>query len=91
MRALSREVSVLKTIATQQEGVKELADTILQELQNKQDPDKKFWLLAEKAYQLIQKKRMEGVNKQILKKEIAQLSLSGNFNLYKYSDGFSGK
>lgn len=84
------EVPVMKTIATQQEGVKELADTILHQLQKKQVSDKKYWLLAEKAYHLIQKQKMTGIDKQFLKKEIEQLSRSGNFNLYKYCKSFSG-
>lgn len=88
-RSHYNEVPVLKTIASQQEGIRELADTILHQLQKKNVSDKKYWLLAEKACYLIQKQRMAGIDKQILKKEIEQLSLSGKFNLYKYCKNFS--
>ena len=89
-RSHYHEVPVLKTIASLQEGVVELADTILHQLQKKQISDKKYWLLAEMAYYLIQKRRMTGIDKELLKKEIEQLSLAGTFNLYKYCKKISG-
>jgi len=78
-----KEVTVVKTIATQKEGVKELLEIIFHELQ-KHSSDKRSWLLAEKAYQLIQQKRMKDVDKEALKKEIESLGQKNNFNLYKF-------
>ncbi|HVT84783.1 MAG TPA: methylmalonyl Co-A mutase-associated GTPase MeaB [Chitinophagaceae bacterium] len=78
------EVSVVKTIATQKEGIKELYDIILHELQKIHSSEKKYRLLAEKAYWLIQEKRMKDVDREKLTKEIEQLSLQNNFNLYKF-------
>jgi LAO/AO transport system kinase len=78
------EVPVLKTTASQKEGVKELLDIILHQLQKAHLTDKKFWLLAERAYYLIEQKRMKGVDKAALKKEIETSYQKGNFNLYKF-------
>jgi LAO/AO transport system kinase len=78
------EVPVLKTTASQKEGVKELLDIILHQLQKAHLTDKKFWLLAERAYYLIEQKRMKGVEKTVLKKEIETAYQKGNFNLYKF-------
>jgi LAO/AO transport system kinase len=79
------EVPVLKTVASQKQGVKELLDTILHELQKAHLRDKKFWLLAEKAYWLIQQKRMKDIGKEELKKKIEQKYLSSkSFNLYQF-------
>jgi LAO/AO transport system kinase len=78
------EVPVLKTTATQKEGVKELLDIILHQLQKAHLTDKKFWLLAERAYYLIEQKKMKGVDKAVLKKEIESSYHKGNFNLYKF-------
>jgi LAO/AO transport system kinase len=78
------EVPVLKTTASQKEGVKELLDIILHQLQKAHLTDKKFWLLAERAYYLIEQKRMKGVDKTVLKKEIEASYQKGNFNLYKF-------
>ena len=78
------EVPVLKTTASQKEGVKELLDIVLHQLQKSHLTDKKFWLLAERAYYLVEQKRMKGVDKTILKKEIETAWSKGNFNLYKF-------
>jgi LAO/AO transport system kinase len=78
------EVPVVKTVATQKEGIKELLEIILHQLQKAHISDKKFWLLAEKAFQLIQLKRMKGIDKAILKKEIETNYQKDNFNLYKF-------
>ena len=77
------EVPVLKTTASQKEGVKELLDTVLRQLQKAHLTDKRFWLLAERAYYLIEQKRMKGVDKVVLKKEI-EAAWSKNFNLYQF-------
>jgi len=78
------EVPIVKTIATQKEGLKELLEIILHQLQKAHTSDKKFWLLAEKAFQLIQQKRMKDIDKLLLKKEIETNYQKGNFNLYKF-------
>jgi LAO/AO transport system kinase len=78
------EVPVLKTSASQKEGIKELSDIILHQLQKNHLSDKKFWLLAERAYYLIEQKRMKNVDKGVLKKEIEAAWSKGNFNLYKF-------
>jgi len=78
------EVPVLKTVASQKEGIKELLDILLHQLKLSHLKDKKFWLLAEKAYYLVEQKRMKGIDKAVLKKEIETLYLKGNFNLYQY-------
>jgi len=78
------EVPVLKTTASQKEGIRELLDIILHQLQKAHLSDKNFWLLAERAYYLIEQKRMKGVDKALLKKEIEAAYQQGNFNLYKF-------
>lgn len=80
------EVPVVKTIASQKEGIKELLDIILHQLQKAHVSGRNFWLLAEKAYFLIEQRRMKGVDKAVLKKEIETLYQKGNFNLYKFID-----
>lgn len=78
------EVPVVKTVASQKEGVPELMHIILHQLQKAHLNDKTFWLLAEKAYYLIEQKRMAGISKADLKKEIESVYQKGNFNLYKF-------
>lgn len=79
-----QEVPVIKTIASQKEGIGELLDILTHQLKKSHLTDKKFWLLAEKAYHLIEQKRMKDVDKAALKKEIEMLYPRGNFNLYQF-------
>ncbi len=76
------DVPVMKTVASQKEGIAELYDRIKKILATRQQNDKRFWLLAEKAYYLIQQKRMKDIDKAILKKKIEESS--GDFNLYSF-------
>ena len=78
------EVPVVKTVASQKEGVTELLDIITHQLQKSHLTDKTFWQLAERAFYLIEQKRMKGVDKLVLKKEIEANYQRGNFNLYKF-------
>ena len=78
------EVPVVKTVASQNSGVKELNELMLKLLQKSHLTDKTFWLLAERAFYLIEQKRMKDIDKSVLKKEIEKLYPKGNFNLYKY-------
>lgn len=78
------EVPVVKTVASQKEGIKELMDIIYNQLQKAHLTDKTFWLLAERAFYLIEQKRMKGIDKVVLKKEIEAAYTKGHFNLYKF-------
>ena len=79
------EVPVVKTIAAQKQGLKELVQGMEKQFQYTKNSDKRFWLLAEKTYQLVQNKRMKNVDKAQLKDEIATLYPTGNFNLYRFA------
>lgn len=78
------EVPVIKTIADKQEGIGLLYNAIMQELSANYTSDKKYMLLAEKAYQLIQSKRMEDVRKEALLDSIRSETKQQQFNLYRF-------
>lgn len=83
------EVPVLKTVASQKQGIKELLDVILHELQKSHLTDRKFWLLTEKAYWLIQQHRMKDITKPELRKEIEKNFVENkSFNLYQFIERF---
>lgn len=76
---------VLKAIATKGEGIKELLQQINTHRNIKQKSrERKNFLLAEKAYRLIQKNRMKDIDKKILQQEIMKISENENFNLYRF-------
>ncbi len=81
------EVPVIKTVASQKEGIAELLEILLHQLKKSHLTDKKFWLLAEKAFYLIEQKRMKGIDKAVLKKEIETAHQQGSFNLYQFVSG----
>ncbi len=75
------EIAIVKTVASQKEGIKELFKKILAHQQLVQTTDRKYWLLAEKAYHLIQQHRMADINKTELKKQVQEM---GDGNLYQF-------
>jgi LAO/AO transport system kinase len=81
------EVPVIKTVASEKKGLTELMDIVLHELQKSHVNDRSFWLLAERAYYLIEQKRMKGVDKGKLKAEIEEVYKKGSFNLYQFISG----
>ena len=78
------EVPVIKTIASQNSGVDELLLQIQHLLKHHHSKEKKYWLLAERAYQLIQKNKMKGISKEELKEKIIALSKQNAFQLYSF-------
>jgi len=76
------ETPVFKTVATTNEGIHAIAQfiTSAQNIKN----TRKEYLLAEKAYKLIQEKRMAGVDKKKLRQDIAEALNDEGFNLYNF-------
>jgi LAO/AO transport system kinase len=80
------EIPVFKTIASQNNGVAEVANFILStdDIKN----TRKEFLLAEKAYKIIQQKRMAGIDKTKLQQEIAKAITDPQFNLYSFVENY---
>lgn len=78
------EIKVIKTIASQKSGIAELYASIEEYLNRKERNTKKTWLLAEKAYLLIQQHKMKYLAKEKLKEALEQNITEGNFNLYRF-------
>ena len=82
------EVPVIKTVAAAQTGIPELYVAIEKHQQLDLTNDKQSWLLAEKAYHLIQQKRMKDVEKASLQKALGEKMKENNFNLYRFVQAF---
>ena len=78
------EVPVIKTVASQNQGVSDLLKEIEHLLKHHHSKEKKYWLIAERAYQLIQRKKMNDIDKEKLKEEIKELSNKNSFQLYSF-------
>ncbi len=79
------EIAIVKTVASQKEGVRELFEKIQAHQQLVKSSDKKYWLLAEKAFHLIQQNRMKDIDKAELKKLLQE---RGEVNLYEFIQSY---
>ena len=82
----SRTIPVVKTIASQKEGISELLEAINTTVAAKNGNDRHSWLLAERAYHLISQYRMKDIDKKRLKEEIEKAGAA--FNLYRFIDTY---
>jgi LAO/AO transport system kinase len=73
---------VITTIATEGKGVEQLKNKLLD--LGAWTQNKKQFLMAEKAFQLIQRKRMKDINKQVLFEKVGTAMKDKQFNLYRF-------
>lgn len=83
------QIPVLKTIATRNEGIAPLIAAIEQHQQQINHHERHAVLLAEKAWQLIQHRRMQNLDKKALLQKVQALVQEGAFNLYKLVNEYS--
>jgi LAO/AO transport system kinase len=83
--ATVQDIPVIKTVAAQKKGITELTNAIHSRLQQAQTTEKKFRLLADKAYYLLQKHRMKDINKEDL---LALLKQENITNVYSFITRF---
>lgn len=75
---------IIKTVSTQKLGVDGLFQSIVTHQQQSPSSEKKYWLLAEKAYQLIQHEKMKDIDRNELKKSMDEQAGKPDFNLYRF-------
>jgi LAO/AO transport system kinase len=78
------QIPVLKTTASTDEGVSELLTAIEKHIASASSKDKKKYLMAEKAYRLIQQARMFDINRDSLLQDISAHYSDKNFNIYQF-------
>jgi len=77
-------IPVINTIADKSAGIDELMKAI--EDQPFKDNSRRIFLLAEKAWKLIQHEKMRNISRIKLQEEIKAVSLDPEFNLYRFVD-----
>lgn len=75
-------IPVIKTIASQKKGIAEFYKAITELLLKGNENKKRSWLLAEKAFHLIQQKKMKAIDKKVLKEKIE--AAGKDLNLYSF-------
>lgn len=81
-------IPVIKTAASRHEGLSELNECIRDMHLMKQKPEMHAFLMTERAYHLIQKKRMKDIQKDELRRQIVRAIQDGDFNLYTFIDKY---
>jgi LAO/AO transport system kinase len=84
----SFKIPVVKTIATEKKGIPELIEKIKWHENLSETNEKKDKLLAEKAYRLIEQKRMRDIDKEKLAAEINEAYKKEDFNLYRFAEKY---
>jgi len=83
--ATAVEIPVIKTVASQKKGIVELYDAIKGRFSEAQTTEKKYRLLAEKAWHLLQKHRMKDISKHDLLTAIQKEKVT---NVYSFITRF---
>jgi LAO/AO transport system kinase len=83
-RREGRNIPIVKTIADQKQGIEELASLIREDQDRQDHSGRRYRLLAERAWLLIQQQKMKGVDKAELASKIEAASKEGPFNLYRF-------
>jgi LAO/AO transport system kinase len=83
-RREGRDIPIVKTIAVQKQGIEELVRLIGEDQERPDTSGRRYRLLAERAYLLLQQKKMKGVSKRELAERIEAATKEGSFNLYRF-------
>jgi LAO/AO transport system kinase len=79
---------IIKSVATKNEGIQELNSAIVKHLSYQLKNSKKTFLLAEKAFELIQHKMMKRIDKKDLIERIEIAKKNNSFNLYVFVNDY---
>ena len=79
-----KEIPILQTTATTKEGIAQLYQTLQDVASSQKQDDKRNIVLAEKAYRLIESKRLQDIDRSKLAAAIKTEREQGNFNLYRF-------
>ena len=78
------EIPVFKTIASENSSIDQIADFV--HTSGEKSNNRKEYLLAEKAYRLIQQKRMGNFNKSVLYQSVSEAVKQPGFNIYSFAE-----
>ena len=82
-------IPVLNTIASESNGIKELIGQIEKPRNNEENKKRKIQLIAEKSFRMIQRQRMAGFDKDLLKQKIAEEMKRKDFSIFKFVSSYN--
>lgn len=83
-----QEVQIIKTVATERTGLDQLVRAIECHGGDHLHEQRKNWLMAERAWRLIQQHRMKDVDKVKLQQQIAENRKQEGFNLFNFIQSY---
>ncbi len=84
-----KKIEVIKTVASQKEGIVELANAIEAHQQHISINNRKFWLLTERVYQLIARNRMKPYDKKAIYQALQAKASKEQFNLFTFVNEYA--
>ncbi len=84
-----KKIEVIKTVASQKEGIGELAKAIIEHQQHIAVNDRKIWLLTERVYQLIARNRMKPYDKKAIYQALQAKASKEQFNLFTFVNEYA--
>lgn len=77
-----QDIPIFKTVADKNEGIERVCKWIIKP--EFADNERRKFLLAEKAFKIIQQKRTEDIDKEMLRRDIAEAASKSDFNIYRF-------
>ena len=84
-----KKIEVIKTVASQKEGIAELAEAIEAHQQHIAVNNRKSWLLTERVYQLIARNRMKPYDKKAIYQALQAKASKEEFNLFTFVNKYA--
>ncbi|HQS23662.1 MAG: methylmalonyl Co-A mutase-associated GTPase MeaB [Sphingobacteriia bacterium 24-36-13] len=84
-----KKIEVIKTVASQKEGIGELANAITEHQQHISINNRKIWLLTERVYQLIARNRMKPYDKKAIYQALQAKASKEQFNLFTFVNEYA--
>ncbi len=84
-----KKIEVIKTVASQKEGIVELANAIEVHQQHISINNRKIWLLTERVYQLIARNRMKPYDKKTIYQALQAKATTEKFNLFSFVNEYA--
>jgi LAO/AO transport system kinase len=87
-----KEIPVVKTIATSNTGISELAEAVETYFKEHNElPEKRLHLLVEKSWQIIEAQRMKDIDRKKLMSSLAAELEKDDFNIYAFTKKFAAQ
>lgn len=85
MHKLKTSIPIVRTVAAEGIGIDDLFSAIKEKQKEIVTSEKRYWLLAEKAFEMITRKRMKNVDRHELYEQIkTEIDANPAFNLYEF-------